>query len=184
MLATRMINPENKSWTTLYTGSNVFAAWLAAAPSELVAVTVLEEHPTACALPRFLREAALTCALAHTHLATGVESGVDARGDPTDPHKCHQLILVQNGEISQYDVTDVALSRTPSPEIRGTGKFDGDGGVRALPSNEVYDDSEVASAKAELLSRIATSSSSSSSSSSLSSPLPLRRFSLLVLVEE
>ena len=26
MLATRMINPENKSWTTLYTGSNVFAA--------------------------------------------------------------------------------------------------------------------------------------------------------------
>ena len=63
-------------------------------------------------------------------------------------------------------------------------KFDGDGGVRALPSNEVYDDSEVSSAKAELLSRIATSSSSSSSSSSLSSPLPLRRFSLLVLVEE
>ena len=67
----------------------------------------------------------------------------DVLGDPTDPHKCHQLILVQNGEISQYDVTDVAISRTPSPEIRGTGKFDGDGGASppapASPTPEEMD---------------------------------------------
>ena len=66
----------------------------------------------------------------------------DVLGDPTDPHKCHQLILVQNGEISQYDVTDVALSRTPSPEIKGTG-FSSDGGASppapASPTPEEMD---------------------------------------------
>ena len=54
----------------------MFAAWLAAAPSELVAVKVLEEHPTACALPRFLREAEITCSLGpHPNLVRGLESG-------------------------------------------------------------------------------------------------------------
>ena len=57
-------------------GSNVFAAWLAAAPSEPVAVKVLEDHPTACALPRFLREADITCSLGpHPNLVRGLESG-------------------------------------------------------------------------------------------------------------
>ena len=62
-------------------GSNVFAAWLAASPSELVAVKVLEvglleDHPTACALPRFLREADITCSLGpHPNLVRGLESG-------------------------------------------------------------------------------------------------------------
>ena len=57
-------------------GSNVFAAWLAAAPSELVAVKVLEEHPTACALPRFLREAEITCSLGpHPNLVRGLKRG-------------------------------------------------------------------------------------------------------------
>ena len=47
-----------------------------AAPSELVAVKVLEEHPTACALPRFLREAEITCSLGpHPNLVRGLESG-------------------------------------------------------------------------------------------------------------
>jgi len=62
-------------------GSNVFAATCAGS-TEVFAVKVLrgEGSKSACGLARFLREAALTCELAHTHLATGVESGVDASG--------------------------------------------------------------------------------------------------------
>lgn len=57
-------------------GSNVFAAWIAASPSKLVALKVLGEHPTACALPRFVREAAITCSLGpHPNLVCGLESG-------------------------------------------------------------------------------------------------------------
>ena len=62
-------------------GSNVFAATCAGS-TEVFAVKVLrgEGSKSACGLARFLREAALTCELAHTHLATGLESGVDASG--------------------------------------------------------------------------------------------------------
>ena len=64
----------------------------------------------------------------------------DVLGDLTDRTSTN---IVQNGEISQYDVTDVAISRTPSPEIRGTGKFDGDGGASppapASPTPEEMD---------------------------------------------
>ena len=62
-------------------GNNVFAATCAGS-TEVFAVKVLrgEGSKSACGLARFLREAALTCELAHTHLATGVESGVDASG--------------------------------------------------------------------------------------------------------
>ena len=51
-------------------GSNVFAATCAGS-TEVFAVKVLrgEGSKSACGLARFLREAALTCELAHTHLA-------------------------------------------------------------------------------------------------------------------
>jgi len=59
-------------------GSNVFAATRPDS-KEVFAVKVLRGGcaGTACGLPRFLREAELTCQLDHPHVASGIASGVD-----------------------------------------------------------------------------------------------------------
>ena len=95
-------------------GSNVFAAWLAASPSELVALKVLGECPTVCALPRFLREADITCRLGpHPNLVCGLESG------ECDGHRYLAMkllrgqtvgaLLQQRGRLEWREATRVAL---------------------------------------------------------------------------
>uniref|UniRef100_A0A7S2NDE7 Protein kinase domain-containing protein n=1 Tax=Haptolina brevifila TaxID=156173 RepID=A0A7S2NDE7_9EUKA len=59
-------------------GSNVFAATRDPS-SEVYAVKVLRggNAITSCGLPRFVREAEITCELVHPHLTQGIEWGVD-----------------------------------------------------------------------------------------------------------
>jgi|Transcript_43454 eukaryotic-like serine/threonine-protein kinase len=61
-------------------GCNVFAA----THPESREVFAIKVHRggcggTACALPRFMREAELTCLLNHPHVVTGIESGIDGK---------------------------------------------------------------------------------------------------------
>ena len=70
-------------------GVNIFSAWRGS-PSQLVALKVLSDKPTASALARFQREAEITCALGeHPHLAHGLKRG------ETDGHHYLAMALLQ-----------------------------------------------------------------------------------------